>query len=433
MKCSVVYISLGANVGNRLDNLRIAVTKIGERCLSNIKGSIILETPAILLPGSPKSWDKPFLNMVIRGETQLTPHQLMDQLKQIEVELGKPVQHEKWSPRTIDLDILLYGDEAVEIPDLTIPHKELLNRPFFLHLIGLIDPKATYPDHTTTADLAIDLSSLFTNSFVLFPKLVGVVNITPDSFSDGGQHFKTEEAIEHAIRLVKQGAAVIELGPQSLRVGAELLDVHQEWARLEPVLAGIEDFQKHEKYKICISIETLSPEIVQKIINRGPVYWINDVVNKWDDHTLKAIAESGGKIVSMHSLDVPPKKEHTIKGDAVEHVNAWAKETYTRLCSNGFTKDQIVFDPGLGFGKNCYQNLALLRNVEALKQIGCEVMMGHSRKSYFSAVTRLPPAERDLETMAVSSVLAESGADYLRVHNVADHQRFFAARALAIP
>ncbi|MDR1366261.1 MAG: dihydropteroate synthase [Holosporales bacterium] len=439
MKRSVVHVSLGTNVGNRLDNLRMAVVKIGKRCLSNIKTSVVLETPAILLPGSPKSWDRPFLNMVIRGETQLTPYLLMDQLKQIEAELGRPIQHEKWSPRTIDLDILLWGDEIIETPNLTIPHKELLNRPFLLHLMALLDPKATHlgkDGHTTMADLAdkcADLSSLFTHGFVLFPKLVGVVNITPDSFSDGGRHFKAEEAIDHAIRLVNQGAAVIELGPQSLRVGAELLDGCQEWARLEPVLAGIEDFQKQAQYRICVSIETPSPAIVQKVTKRGPIYWINDVIGKWDNHTLKSIAESGGKIVSMHSLDVPPKKEHTIKGDVVEHVNAWAGKTCKTLCSNGFTKDQIIFDPGIGFGKNCYQNLELLRNANALKQTGCEVMIGHSRKSYLSAITKLPPAERDLETIAVSSVLAESEADYLRVHNVADHQRFLTARALAIP
>ncbi|MDR1475325.1 MAG: dihydropteroate synthase [Holosporales bacterium] len=430
---SVVFIGLGANLGDRMETFRSAISEISEHCLSNIKKSVVIETPAVLLPNSPKSWDRPFLNMVIKGETSSSPQQLLDHLKKIEIELGRPEVHEKWSPRTIDLDILLWDGQILETSKLTIPHKELLNRPFLLHLIALLDSEVVYPEGAKIKDLArrsVDFSSLLTGSFVLFPKLVGVVNITPDSFSDGGEHFETKEAINHAISLVKQGASVIELGPQSLRVGAELLNEEQEWSRLEPVLSGIEDFQKWEEYKITVSIETLSPAIVHKVIKRGAP-WINDVANAWDKSTLKAIAESGAKIVSMHSLDVPPKKINIIEGDVVEKINAWSAETCKNLCKNGFSKNKIIVDPGLGFGKNCYQNIELLRNAASLKRIGCEVMVGHSRKSYFNAVTRVPSSERDIETIAVSSKLAEQSVDYLRVHNVHDHQRFFVAQTLA--
>ena len=134
----MLYISLGSNLGNRINNLRTAANLITTRCLRNSSVSIVLETEAILPENAPTSWNKPFLNMIIAGETDLSPDALLTVLKSIESEMGRSTPYERWSPRIIDLDILLWDKLEINSSTLKIPHPELINRPFLVHLLALM-------------------------------------------------------------------------------------------------------------------------------------------------------------------------------------------------------------------------------------------------------------------------------------------------------
>lgn len=180
---------------------------------------------------------------------------------------------------------------------------------------------------------------------------------------------------------------------------------------------------------MCISLDSFLPETIRQILEHYPIDWINDVTGNLDTHTLKYIAERGLKIVSMHSLSIPPKKNHCLSFDSppIDLLSQWAEQKIIQLKNCGFNEKTIILDPGIGFGKSPYQNLALLRHIAVLKNTGCQILVGHSRKSYLSSFHHAKPQERDLETIAVSGVLGRHRVDYLRVHNVINHQRFFSA------
>ena len=412
----MIYLSIGSNLGNRFENLTRAVDSLN--FFKNLQCSIVLETTCIVPNGAPPEWNVPFLNMIVWGECDLAPEELLINLKQIEHEIGRQKFYEKWAPRVIDLDILFMDGVSLNTPTLTIPHPEINNRPFFQHLLALVNPLQYHFKQP---------KECFLKSFVLSPKLVGIVNVTPDSFSDGGKYFSADLAISQALELANNGAAIIELGGQSTRPGAEMLTSEQEYARLKPVLDGLSEYMA--RGEIRISIDSFCADVIAKILENYPIAWANDVKGDLDDATLSTIAGNNCGIVLMHSLSVPPKKDLTIdhKLNPVEVVRDWAILKIARLQALGFEPDAIIIDPGIGFGKSAYQDIWLIRSMEVLKNLGCKIMAGHSRKSFMTVFTNEPASNRDLETIAASAVL-KNKADYLRVHNVADHMRFLVAQ-----
>jgi 2-amino-4-hydroxy-6-hydroxymethyldihydropteridine diphosphokinase/dihydropteroate synthase len=435
----MIFVSIGSNIGQRLNNLRRAVLLLEKNCLSNIRCSIVLETQAILPLNSSSEWNKSYLNMVVCGESEMSSYQLLQALKSIENEIGRLENYDKWSPRVIDLDILLYNNEVINTSTLQIPHSELLNRNFLIHLIAMLDPLHHYSSierHTynnkTFGEIAHSIENInqsFTKSFVLFPKLVGIVNVTPDSFSDGGENFNSVKAVEKTLQLISDGATVVELGPQSTRPSAIKLTHEEEFKRLKPVLDGLKDNIENDYIKI--SIDTFWPETVHKVLQNYSIAIINDVKGDFDDKTLQMIAEYGCKIIIMHSLTIPPNKNTRISDEisAIDSIYTWADATVNRLLKCGFTNKNIIIDPGIGFGKSAYQNIQILRDIKKLKKFGCPILVGHSRKGYINSFhNEILPQERDLETIAVSNAMRELQIDYLRVHNIADHQRLFVAQ-----
>ena len=414
----MIYLSIGSNLGNRWENLTNAVTLLKKRLFKNLQCSIVLETECILPDGAPLDWDLPFLNMIIWGECDLTPEDLLIALKKIEHEIGRPKIYEKWAPRLIDLDILVIDGITINTPDLKIPHPEIINRPFLQHLLALINPLQFNYGET---------EKCFSKSFVLFPKLVGIVNITPDSFSDGGKYFNADAAIAQALDLASDGAVIVELGSQSTRPGAKILTPEDEYNRLKPVLNGLHEYM--QKGKIRISIDSFCTTVIQKILNNHPITWVNDVKGKLDDSTLRLIASNGCGIALMHSLSVPPKKDLVISlnVDPVTVVKDWAIKNINHLQTLGFSEDKIIIDPGIGFGKSVYQNIWLMRHLESFANLACQIMVGHSRKSFMTTFTNQKAQDRDIETIAISALI-QNKTDYLRVHNVRDHMRFLVAQ-----
>ncbi|MBS0236274.1 MAG: dihydropteroate synthase [Proteobacteria bacterium] len=419
-------LALGSNQGHRLGHLQDAATRLTP-ALQNMRHSAILETAAILPQNAPSSWDMPYLNMVITGKAELSPHELLTGIKQIEYDMGRR-DTDKWAPRIIDIDILDWSGPALSTEQLTIPHHELPNRPFLRSLMASLDlgpfswrQENPYPEPP--------------RSYLLHPKLVGIVNITPDSFSDGGKHNDTGTAVQHMRQLVADGVSVLELGGQSTRPGSQQISWEMEWLRLEPVLRAVQNDELLAQ--VPLSVDTYYPDVVQKIkeMKLSNPLWINDVKGLREPRMLELLANMDCRVVLMHSLSVPsdPTNILPVEPDPIEQLLLWGRDMLQQIGNHGISKERVIFDPGIGFGKAPYQSMAILRQASRLKELGCPLFVGHSRKSFVRVFSVLPPPERDLETATMSVLLASQGVDYLRVHNVAVNMRALVASSFVAP
>lgn len=249
-------------------------------------------------------------------------------------------------------------------------------------------------------------------------QLVGILNLTPDSFSDGGKYFSPEKAMEHANALLQAGASIIDVGAESTRPGAIPLTAQEEWQRLEPVLTLL------CKQGISISLDSYHPENVTKALALG-IAWVNDVTGFTNPAMIDAVKSHRAKLVVMHNLGVPANPAHTLPPDedAVASVFSWAEKHIKALVTQGIGKDRIIFDPGIGFGKTATQSLELLKRIEVFHALEVDLLVGHSRKSCFSMVTSSNAQNRDPETYAASLYLAGKNVQFLRVHDVDGNAR----------
>lgn len=401
--------------------------------------SVVFETKAILPSGAPSSWDLPYLNLVVAGESSLSPCCLLAILKSIERELGRDLNAPRWAPRVIDLDILAWGTRVVSEDGLKLPHPELLNRPFLVNLMASLQPCWRYPipgfpySYLTLAEILhshIEFNVEKNKCFLPFPQLVGIVNITPDSFSDGGKYLHAEKAIQRIQELADQGAAIIDIGAQSTRPGAIQISPEEEWDRLQPVLDLVTQNLSQHLAKPLISLDCYNGQVIRRAIQSYPIDWINDVSGGKDEKLLQVIAKANCKIVISHSLTVPASRKSVLPFDRspISYLKYWAEEKMKQLDTFGISKERVIFDPGIGFGKSSFQSLSLLREIDVLKKTGCEILVGHSRKSFLKIASEA--VDRDLETIGVSHFLLEKRVDYLRVHNIEAHQRSLTASFL---
>ncbi|MFP3026537.1 MAG: dihydropteroate synthase, partial [Wolbachia sp.] len=236
--------------------------------------------------------------------------------------------------------------------------------------------------------------------------------------------YDADQATKQALQLVSDGASIVDLGAQSTRPGSLIQTPKADYARLKPVFDNLNQCMKVGDIKV--SIDSFWPDVILNVLEHYNIAWVNDQKGDLDDNTLKAIASSGCSIVIMHSLSIPPHSDNIIPSDIdpIDTINNWAERNINRLLALGFDQSSIIIDPGIGFGKSLYQNIWLLRNIEALQSFGCKVLVGHSRKLFISSFSTEPVFNRDLETIALSSAL-HNKVDFLRVHNVRDHMRFF--------
>jgi dihydropteroate synthase len=265
------------------------------------------------------------------------------------------------------------------------------------------------------------------------PMLMGVLNVTPDSFSDGGRHVDPHIALGHARRLVEAGAGIIDVGAESTRPDGTAVDPATEWARLEPVLRGLRELQGEATGQgpsgpFRISIDSRNPSTVRSALRVGADI-LNDVSGFRNPDMLEIGKETDIPLIFMHSLSIPVVKGESIPDDCdpVEFLTAWARERMDVFDRAGIARHRLVFDPGIGFGKSVHQNWYILEHMERFHDLGIPLLVGHSRKSFFEAVTDKPSAERDAETLAVSRDLATKGVEILRVHDVEAHATLFGA------
>ncbi len=246
------------------------------------------------------------------------------------------------------------------------------------------------------------------------PLVMGIVNITPDSFSDGGKNFDPAAAVQHAHRLVEEGADLLDLGAESTRPGATALPLEEEWSRLHPVLEALRDIP------VPISVDTYKPEVMRAALGLG-ASMINDVYGFRFDGAIEAVVENDCALCIMHMQRDPRTMQAAPQyDDVVSEVTAFLSERAMVLTEAGVDLTRLLIDPGFGFGKTVVQNYGLLRRLEELQSIGLPVLVGLSRKNMIGAITGKPVAERSSASVFAAIEAARRGARILRVHDVAE-------------
>jgi dihydropteroate synthase len=251
--------------------------------------------------------------------------------------------------------------------------------------------------------------------------IMGIVNVTPDSFYDGGRHHDPQAAIEHALRLAEEGADIIDIGGQSTRPAAQPVGVEEESSRVLPVLQGI----RSRRSDVWISVDTYRGEVAKRALEEGADL-INDVSSFRQDLQMpEIVARYKVPVVCMHFLDsIHPMPANPEYADLFGDIVRFFEETFRIAEHGGVQREQIVVDPGIGFGKKLDHNLKIIRNLSFLQELGCPVLAGPSRKSFIERITGLPSAERLEGTAAAAAVCVQQGAHLLRVHDVRFFRRF---------
>jgi len=245
--------------------------------------------------------------------------------------------------------------------------------------------------------------------------LMGVLNITPDSFSDGGHFLDSKAAHARALQMIQEGVDILDLGAESTRPGAQPITAKEELERLLPV---VELLQKEKR--IPISIDTAKPEVAKKCLEAGADI-INDVsgLKRSGVEMAKVVKKFGAGLVLMHSRGTPETMQGlTDYKDLLAEILGELRDSIEIATKAGVEREQIVIDPGLGFSKTAEQNLEILRNLKAFQGLGFPVMLGPSRKSFIGHVTGREVGDREFGTAACVAMAVEQGVQILRVHEV---------------
>ncbi len=243
---------------------------------------------------------------------------------------------------------------------------------------------------------------------------MGVVNVTPDSFSDGGRFLDPAAAIAHAHKLIEEGADLVDLGAESSRPGAAaVVGADEELRRLLPVLRGLRDVP------VPVSVDTIKREVMRAGLAEG-ASMINDINGLRAPGAFSVVAASDAAVCIMHMQGTPgTMQQHPRYGDVVAEVKAFLQERVGAARDAGIAAERIAIDPGFGFGKTLDHNLALLRRLRDFDAIGVPLIAGWSRKSSLGMITGKPAGERLAASIAAALIAAQNGARILRVHDVA--------------
>ncbi len=253
--------------------------------------------------------------------------------------------------------------------------------------------------------------NLFLDSHAL---IMGILNVTPDSFSDGGKFMDPSLAVDQAQKMVNQGADIIDIGGESTRPGASEVDEKEEITRIRPIVQAI-----GKSIDIPFSIDTRKASVAQVALDCG-ASMVNDVSALRDDSYMgKVVKESGACVVLMHRQGSSATMQNTPHYiDVVEEVKSFLSQSITMALSMGISPDRIIIDPGIGFGKTCDHNLEILSNIGEFLQLEQPLMVGISRKAFIGQLTGKPVAERESGNAAAVAIAVWQGVNILRVHDV---------------
>lgn len=245
------------------------------------------------------------------------------------------------------------------------------------------------------------------------PHVMGIVNVTPDSFSDGGKFSSTNLAVEHALQLIAEGADILDIGGESTRPGAKPVSLDEELSRVIPVIEALSHIAT-----VPISIDTYKPEVMRQAISAG-VDIVNDVRALQEQGALEAVANSNVGVCLMHMQDIPQTMQlEPNYEDVVGEVKQFLIDRLNVVMTHGISKNRILLDPGFGFGKTRVHNIALIQHLDSLLDIGQPLLVGLSRKSVLGAIAGGDEGQRLYASIAASVIAAMKGAKIIRVHDV---------------
>ncbi len=246
--------------------------------------------------------------------------------------------------------------------------------------------------------------------------IMGVLNITPDSFSDGGRFLEKPRAVEQGLRLAEEGADILDIGGESTRPGSRPLPEEEEIRRAVPVIAELS-----AKISIPISIDTRKASVAQRALEAG-AEMINDVsALRYDEELAGVVARWKVPVALMHMRGQPETMQaDTHYDDLIGEIREFFQERLDQATSRGISRDQVILDPGIGFGKSLAEghNLILIKHLQSFASLGQPLMIGTSRKAFLGRILDLPPEEREEATMATVAVAIQNGANIVRVHEV---------------
>ena len=432
---NLVYLSLGTNLGNRRQNLQHAVNALGELAAIEAISPVYETTP----------WgvaDQPdFLNICLKGRTLLEPSPFLASCQAIEHRIGR-IRVEKWGPRLIDIDLILFNDWVQDDETISIPHPQLDQRAFVLVPLFDIEPNLIEPrsgrslvelvasiDRSTVERLNGSDGRLLTPTELAWgvkTYVMGIVNVTPDSFSGDGL-FNHDKHISKIVELGKEfadaGADLLDVGGESTRPGNEPISIDEELARIIPAIKALTEY-----VDIPISVDTYKSSVARAGLEAG-ARWVNDVWGlRMDPEMAAVVGDAGCPVILMHNRSKPKdvSQKERLGGrytgvkyeNLIEDIRSEIEELVGDAMSRGVRREQIVVDPGIGFGKTVSQNLRILDELDRIIELGYPVLVGPSRKSFIGYSLNLPPDQRVEGTAAAVTIAIDRGADIIRVHDV---------------
>ncbi|MBP7709976.1 MAG: dihydropteroate synthase [Rickettsiales bacterium] len=253
-------------------------------------------------------------------------------------------------------------------------------------------------------------------------KIVAILNVTPDSFSDGGKFNSLESAVAQVAKMIEEGADVIDIGAESTRPQATPIGPQEEWRRLEKVLPAVIAEVKKSPKKIKTSIDSYHFETLVKAWEMG-VDVVNDVTGLSDERIVNFIAEKNVETVLMHNAAVPAVEGCVVNRNInlIGEMLAWGERKIAELEKKNVKKSQLIFDVGIGFGKDALQSIRVLKNIGEFRKLDLPLYVGHSKKSFLDEVKIA--GDRAEKTLVVSKYLIKKNVDFLRIHDVAAHKK----------
>lgn len=416
----MILISLGANLpssfGSPRESLKQAIQAIAKTGIRVLYQSPIYLTAPV--PISDQPW---YHNAVIGVSTDQSPEALIKTLQKIENDFGR-VRTVRNAPRVIDLDIIAYHDVVQTNDDLIIPHPRLHERAFVLYPLRDIDPEWTHPSLKKT--VAQMISELPSGQDILkenYPLIMGIVNVTPDSFSDGGKFYSADNAIQHGLEMIKDGAHILDIGGESTRPNSDMISPEDEQRRILPVIEGLKNSGA------LLSIDTRNASTMRAALKAG-AGMINDVSALTHDvESISILKDSDCRICLMHMQGTPQTMQiNPTYKDVVQDVYDYLASRIDFCLKNGINSNRLIVDIGIGFGKTLNHNISLLQNMDKFAGLGVDVLLGTSRKSIIEKICEreIPPQQRLAGSLATLPAAIQTGCRIIRVHDVLETRQF---------